>query len=212
MTANNETENSHQHWESIYRQKEDSQMSWFQESPAFSLELIRRWAPKKENRIIDVGGGSSRLVDELLTLGYHDLSVLDISQSALDRSRQRVGHLGENVNWIASDIRDFAPERPFNLWHDRALIHFMTSESHKQSYLQTLDRSTTNHAKCIFAAFSYRGPEKCSGLVIEQYDQEKLSALLGPRYQPLECFEKEHLTPSGKLQAFLFCVFEKMEN
>ena len=162
------------HWENVYRNKQPDEVSWFQQHPEKSLEIIREARVGLNDSVIDVGGGASGLVDRLLAAGYSDLSVMDIAGTALQHSKSRLGPAAARVSWIESDVLQFEPSRPYALWHDRAVFHFLTRESDRRNYLHVLQKALLPGGQVIIATFAPDGPEKCSGLVVERYDADKL--------------------------------------
>lgn len=196
-----------EHWETVYNTKSPEQVSWTQKIPALSLEWIESFQLPKNAAIIDIGGGDSTLVDFLLEKGYEDITVLDISETALEKARQRLGDKSKKVNWIQADVTDFKPDRSYDLWHDRATFHFLTETEQVAKYL-ALAGSIVNNIMMI-GTFSIDGPAKCSGLPITQYSEEKLAALFDKDFEKMNCRYKDHITPFNTIQNFLFCVFRK---
>lgn len=197
------------HWEAIYRDKSPLEVSWYQQEPALSLELIRRSGVGLDAPIIDVGGGASVLVDRLQAAGYTKLSVLDLSAQALTCARRRLGSAAEHIDWIEADITDFQPPRQYALWHDRAVFHFLTDAADRARYVEVLQRALSPGGHLIIAAFAIGGPEKCSGLDIVQYDADKLLAALGPGFELVETRAEAHITPAGGEQQFNYFRFIK---
>ena len=197
------------HWEAVYEQKGETQVSWFQESPQLSLDLIARLAPAPDAAIIDVGGGASRLVDELVKSGYGDVTVLDLSQAALQAAQTRLGAQAAKVDWVAADATDWRPARTFDLWHDRAAFHFLTDPADRARYLERLTAGLKPGGHAIIATFALDGPEKCSGLPIVRYDAAGLSAELGAAFALVETRAQDHMTPWGSLQKFQFSIFRR---
>lgn len=195
------------HWEEVYRQKPEDTVSWFQLRPEISLELIRAAGARKTDALIDVGGGASRLVDALLAESFADVSVLDISEIALDKDRARLGEAAARVHWIAADIIEWRPQRQYRLWHDRAVFHFLTDAAERAAYRDNLEAALLPGGTAIIASFSLQGPERCSGLPVQRYSPESLAAELGARFQLTERREEAHHTPAGKIQNFQYSVF-----
>ena len=195
------------HWEEIYSTRSPEQVSWTQTVPHTSLDFIRRFNLPKEAGIIDIGGGDSPLAGFLLDEGYQNITVLDISEAALERAKQRLGVKAEQVNWIVSDISDFRPEKKYHLWHDRAAFHFLTTPEQVGAYLDIAGRAVEQYL--LMATFSDNGPEKCSGLPVKQYSAAELERTLAGVFQKIECINTDHLTPFNTLQNFTFCSFEK---
>lgn len=192
------------HWENIYRDKSPEDVSWYQREPSLSLQLIRNTRLAHDEPVIDVGGGSSILADYLIWEGYSNLAVLDISGNALARARNRLGDDAKNVEWYENDITDFEAPLQFSLWHDRAVFHFLTAESDRKRYVKTLQNSLKPGGHLIISAFAIGGPDKCSGLDIVQYDDEKLLAELGENFELIEAQGEIHITPAQKEQKFMY--------
>jgi SAM-dependent methyltransferase len=200
--------NDKAHWEGVYAGGYED-VSWFQARPDFSLRLIRSTGIAKDAGIIDVGGGASSLVDCLLGEGYSPLAVLDISPSAIGYARKRLGDGAKRVSWFEADVTTFDPPRRFGLWHDRAVFHFLTDEAQRRAYVQTLRRTLTPDGAVIIATFAKDGPTRCSGLPVERYDAQKISAELGPEFSLVEQVREVHRTPPGNEQAFVYFDFRK---
>ena len=197
------------HWETVYETKTPEQVSWTQEIPKTSLDFINDFNLPKNAKIIDVGGGDSKLVDFLLDEGYTNITVLDISEKALEKAKSRLGRKADSVTWIVSDITEFEPTTKYDLWHDRAAFHFLTSEMEKEKYLKTVKQWVEGYL--IIGTFSEEGPKKCSGLEIQQYTEESLSLMLENGFQKLSCVTQDHITPFETVQNFLFCSFKKLK-
>ena len=192
------------HWEKVYGEKPVDQVSWFQAEPRVSLALIEAAGLGKQDRIIDIGGGASVLVDFLLQRGYRHPAVLDISAAALAHARARLGARADQVEWQESDVTEFTPAREFSLWHDRAVFHFLTHAADRVKYRQVLESALLPRGQVIIATFAKGGPEKCSGLDIVQYDAASLGAELGPGFELLETREEIHHTPRATDQLFTY--------
>lgn len=193
------------HWEHVYETKQAHQVSWTQEIPQTSIDLINTFSPKKNDAIIDIGAGDSKLVDYLLENGFTNITVLDISSKAIERAKQRLGDKADLVNWIVSDINTFIPKQKYELWHDRAAFHFLTQEEHINNYANLVAGFTS---KLILGTFSVDGPQKCSGLAITQYDEDKMCTLFEAKgFIKQQCSRVDHTTPSGVVQNFQFCTF-----
>jgi SAM-dependent methyltransferase len=201
---------SRKHWETVYENKNPDQVSWTQEKPETSLEFIHSFGLKKTAKIIDIGGGDSKLVDYLLDAGFENISVLDISAKALEKAKNRLGERANKVNWIASDISEFKPNMTFDLWHDRATFHFLTTPDQIKKYM-ILARKSVNGFLTI-GTFSQDGPNKCSGLEIKQYNEQQLTSELKNGFDKIKCVTRDHLTPFGTAQNFLFCSFKRQLN
>ena len=200
------SENRKNHWENVYETKSPQEVSWTQEIPV-SLDLIRSLNLPEDAPIIDIGGGDSNLVDFLLDEGYQDVTVLDISQKAIDRAKIRLGKRAENVNWIVSDIVAFKPERNYLLWHDRATFHFLTSDVEIEAYVNLTKQYASRFL--IIGTFSENGPLKCSGLEITRYSDTRISQLFSPDFKVMDSFTSDHTTPFCTTQNFRFTSFSK---
>ena len=198
-----------EHWDDTYRTKAETRVSWYQPDPERSRALIEAAAPMRTAGIIDVGGGASRLVDRLLADGYGDLTVLDVSAVALDRSRTRLGPGAEAVHWIVADITRWQPSRTWDVWHDRAVFHFLVDESGQDAYLGALKQATRAGSAVVIATFALAGPERCSGLPVQRYDAKTLAARLGPDFELVSETTEGHVTPAGATQDFQYGVFRR---
>ena len=197
------------HWQGIYREKSPQDVSWYQQQPKVSMELIQRCGVNKDDAVIDVGGGASVLVDHLCKEGYTNLTVLDISSTALESARNRMGQIAEEIEWLESDITEFSPPRQYSLWHDRAVFHFLTEKDDRRRYVDSLNQALKPGGHLIIAAFAIGGPDKCSGLDIVQYDAPKLMAELGNEFELLETVDELHKTPANKEQHFGYFLLQK---
>jgi len=195
------------HWETVYETKTPNQVSWTQETPKISLEYIQSFKLKKTAKIIDIGGGESKLVDYLLDEGFENITVLDISEKALEKAQKRLGDKAVKVNWVVSDITEYNPEITFDVWHDRATFHFLTNTEHINKYIKTARNFVTGFL--VIGTFSENGPTKCSGLEIKQYNQEELTSKLNNGFEKIRCVTKNHKTPFNTIQNFLFCSFKR---
>ncbi len=197
------------HWEEVYRTRPTTEVSWFQAEPALSLALIRTAEIGSDEPIIDIGGGASLLVDRLLAEGFAQLTVLDISGVALSHARGRLGSQAEAVEWIEGDVTHFEPPRPFALWHDRAVFHFLTEVADRRRYVQTMARSLRPGGEALIATFAVDGPTRCSGLEVVQYDRQRLTAEVGEHFTLLESLEETHTTPANAEQRFAWFRLRK---
>ena len=195
-----------QHWEEVYTTKSTDSVSWFQPHAELSLDLIRATGLGKDAGIIDVGGGASTLVDDLLANGYNDLTVLDLSSRALDAARKRLGKDESHVRWIVADITEVdLPARRYDIWHDRAVFHFLTTPEQREAYVQTVFRSVKPGGHVIVATFAEDGPLECSGLPVMRYRPEELHGQFGEAFTLLKHTKEAHHTPAGKVQQFVYC-------
>lgn len=197
------------HWERIYSSKKSDEFSWTQDTPATSISFLKGFNVSKSAPIIDIGGGESKLVDYLLNEGYTDVTVLDISEKALERAKTRLGDNALKVNWIVSDITDFVPTRQYAIWHDRATFHFLTEKSQIKKYVSIASGTLTGDGFMTIGTFSENGPEKCSGLQIKKYSEDILTSVLQSFFDKLKCIKEDHVTPFQIVQNFLFCSFQK---
>lgn len=195
------------HWDTVYRTKASDAVSWYRLHLETSIELVQRVAPELSASIIDVGGGESTLVDDLLAKGYRNISVLDISPTAIDVARKRVRDPGQNVTWIVGDITRVAlPGQSYDLWHDRAVFHFLTAQEDRAAYVQRVADSMKPGGHVIVATFGPEGPTQCSGLDVVRYDAQSLHAEFGRHFQLMESTTELHQTPFGTTQQFLYCL------
>jgi ubiquinone/menaquinone biosynthesis C-methylase UbiE len=200
------------HWENIYRTKQPGEVSWTQEVPETSLTFIHSFQLSRQARIIDIGGGDSRLVDYLLDEGFENIRVLDISGQALDRAKDRLGLRADKVTWVEQDITEFRSDEPIDLWHDRAAFHFFTTEAQITAYLSIARHNLQKGGYAVIGTFSEQGPDRCSGLPIKQYSEESLSKQLNQGFQKIKCVTEDHSTPFHTTQNFLFCSFKRLPN
>lgn len=197
-----------EHWEQIYDTKAPDQVSWYSPHLETSLELIERAAPSKKAAIIDIGGGASTLVDDLLARGYRNLTVLDISQAAIDTARKRLGADADHVHWLVGDITHVALEpAQFAVWHDRAVFHFLTAPTDRGDYVREVLYAVKPGGHVIISTFGPEGPTRCSGLDVVRYDADSLHREFGQRFRLLDSFTQQHRTPFGTTQQFLYCLF-----
>ena len=196
-----------EHWEKVYQNKSPDEVSWYQPSPALSLQLIANTRLAFDAPIIDVGGGASTLVDELCDSGYSNVSVLDVSASALAYAKQRCADKVSGVHWYEEDVTCFKPPHRFALWHDRAVFHFLTGRADREDYIRVLKQSVEPGGHIIMMTFAIDGPKKCSGLDIVQYDEDKLISELGPGFELIEAGFDVHFTPAGNQQKFAYFRF-----
>ena len=198
------------HWETVYETKNPDQVSWTQEIPITSLEFITSFGLNKTAKIIDIGGGDSKLVDYLVDEGFENITVLDISAKSLEKAKKRLGEKANKVNWIVSDIVDFVPNMTFDVWHDRATFHFLTTSEQIKKYMKTARESVSGFL--TIGTFSDNGPKTCSGLEIKQYNENELSSEMKGGFDKIKCLTEDHLTPFGTTQNFLFCSFKRQFN
>jgi 2-polyprenyl-3-methyl-5-hydroxy-6-metoxy-1,4-benzoquinol methylase len=197
------------HWESIFKARPDAEHSWYQPNPEASLTMLKQCGLTTDARVIDVGAGDSKLVDELLERGYRNISVLDISATALDRTKRRLGSRGDHLHWIVSDVLDFEPQERFDAWHDRAAFHFLLTETDVRRYADLVTKAIRPGGCLVIGTFSLKGPKNCSGLEIRQYDSDQLSRVFGDSFILIQSFQDTHITPAGVHQEFVFCRFRR---
>jgi len=197
------------HWEEVYTSKDETNVSWFQDNPAPSLELIEQAQGGRDSGIIDIGGGASRLADGLLARGFRHLTVLDISAAALDLAALRLGRRASEVQWIIADVTEWHPSRRFDVWHDRAAFHFLVDPVDRAAYVARLRSALVPGGHAIIATFAADGPDTCSGLPVHRYDAASLATELGAEFTLVDCRPHDHVTPWNSSQRFQFSVFQK---
>jgi SAM-dependent methyltransferase len=185
------------HWETVYTKKSENEVSWFQENPAPSLDLIAKVGATPGSAIIDIGGGASRLVDNLVKRGFEDVTVLDISEAALGAAKARLGEAAAQVHWMVADATIWEPLKAYEIWHDRAAFHFLTEEHDRSAYVARLGRALKTGGYAIIATFALDGPERCSGLQIVRYDPASLGKTLGRAFELIDTQRHTHATPWG---------------
>lgn len=200
------------HWERIYQLKKLTEVSWYQAVPKTSLSFLNWLNIPKTAKVIDVGGGDSFFVDNLLDLGYQNITVLDISETAIKRAQKRLGERSKQVQWIVSDIINFEPTEIYDFWHDRAAFHFLTSEDDIKTYVSTAQQCIAKAGHLVIGTFSKSGPLKCSGIEIMQYSEDSMEQQFAPFFEKLDCQTIDHTTPFNTTQNFLFCSFKKLGN
>ena len=200
---------SKNHWERIYSTKKSNEVSWTQEIPSTSLNFLRSFNITKNSSIIDIGGGESRLVDFLLGEGFNDVTVLDISGHALQHAKDRLGEKADKVQWIVSDITEFKPTRKYDVWHDRATFHFLTTRTQINKYVSLATNFINTSGYMTIGTFSDHGPNKCSGIDVAKYSERTLNNVLKSHFEKIRCITEDHITPFRTHQNFLFCSFRK---
>ena len=186
-----------------------NEVSWYQPTPEHSLDFIKQLAVPATASIIDIGGGDSFLVDHLLQMRYSDITVLDISEAAIQKAKQRLGKKAKLIKWVVSDILDFKTDKQFDCLHDRAAFHFLTDPTEIENYLALAQQYISPSGKMIIGTFSTEGPDKCSGLPVKQYNENMLGATLKKWFIKIRCITTDHITPFKTIQNFLFCSFQK---
>ncbi|RLP25937.1 class I SAM-dependent methyltransferase [Mesorhizobium sp. YM1C-6-2] len=204
-------EGNRAHWDNAYATKGEAGVSWFEDVPAVSLELIRQAGAGPASSVIDIGGGASRLADALLREGVGRITVLDISPAALDAAKARVGAAADDIEWIAADVTEWKPERRYDIWHDRAAFHFLTEADARAAYVERLRTALKPGGHAVIATFALDGPERCSGLPVMRYDPAGLAEVLGPSFELVGQRRNVHTTPWGSPQSFQFSLFRRVE-
>lgn len=197
------------HWARVYTEKAPSEVSWYQAEPEASLRALDRLGARPDSALIDVGGGASNLIDALLERGWQDLTVLDIALSAIEAARNRLGPAADEVTWLVADITEWQPSRRYDVWHDRAVFHFLTEPEQREAYRRALSSGLAPDGLVIMATFAPDGPERCSGLPVQRYDPAALAKELGSGFRLVESWRQEHVTPWGSSQAFTWCAFRR---
>jgi SAM-dependent methyltransferase len=195
------------HWENVYSTKREAEVSWFQELPSPSLELIELFAATRHSAIVDIGGGASRLVDALVTEGYEHLTVLDISATALDVAKARIGAKAHLVQWLVADVTKWEPSKTYDVWHDRAAFHFLTSAADQAAYVTRVRRALRRGGHAIIGTFALDGPLRCSGLPVARHDAASLGRILGVDFVIIDTRRHDHQTPGSATQRFQFSTF-----
>ncbi len=203
--------NARTHWEHVYATRSPTQVSWYQEQAQLSLQLMQRAGVSPAARVIDVGGGASTLVDGLVAAGFQDVTVLDISGAALQLARQRLGPAAAGVTWVEADVTEVAlPGQAYDVWHDRAVFHFLARPADRQRYADAVRHAVRKGGHVIIATFALDGPERCSGLETVRYDPGSLHGELGAGFMLVDHAHETHRTPSGGEQAFLYGYFRRL--
>ena len=202
--------NKKEHWEQVFNTKGANEVSWYQPTPLQSLDFVKQLAISLDAAIIDVGGGDSLFVDHLLHLGYKNITVLDISATAISRAKMRLGEKAGAVKWIVSDVLQLNSEEQYDCWHDRAAFHFLTTAPEIDKYLSVAQKHISATGKLIIGTFSPAGPQKCSGLPVKQYSEKMLTSTLQKWFSKIRCIRTDHITPFKTIQQFLFCSFQKI--
>jgi len=199
------------HWDAVYRTRRPESVSWFQPSLRLSLEMIRRTGLGRDAALIDIGGGASTLIDDLLSIEYNDVTILDISSEALLIAKARLGERARSVNWIEGDITTVSlPPLRFDLWHDRAVFHFLSAESERGAYSDAMKGAVRPGGFAVIATFGPNGPLKCSGLDTARYSPDSLGRMFGDAFALTASEVEIHTTPSGARQEFVYCLFQKL--
>ena len=198
------------HWENIYQNKNEDEVSWFQKTPNTSINIINSIKITKQSKIIDVGSGRSRLFKTLIEQGYNNLTYLDISESAAKKSKIFLGEQSKKIEWIVEDVLNFEPKQNFDVWHDRAVFHFLTDKNQIKKYVDLVSRNISNNGYLIIGTFSEQGPLKCSGLEVFRYSESLIKTTFIESFALLNSFKIDHSTPFNTTQNFLFSVLKKI--
>lgn len=198
-----------EHWEKIYQHKQLSEVSWYEPVPATSLKIISELSLSKDAAIIDIGGGDSLLADQLLELGYTNITVLDISSIAIEKAKTRLGPKAGLIKWVVSDMLLYSGTERYDLWHDRAAFHFLTDPEDQQLYLQLINKNLKEDGYLVVSTFSLEGPSTCSTLPVQQYSESTLLDLFSDYFSKIRCYTDDHITPFQTVQQFIFCFFQK---
>lgn len=204
------TSDEQKHWVQVYEEKAPTEVSWYQASPEPSLRALSRFGASASSSFIDVGGGASNLVDALLEHGWQDITVLDIAASALEVAKARIGQLADKVHWEVADITKWHPARRFDVWHDRAVFHFLTEPQQREAYRQALSQGVVVGGLVIIATFALDGPERCSDLPVQRYDAPGLADEMGNMLRLIDAWREQHVTPWGAKQSFNWCAFRRV--
>lgn len=196
------------HWDKIYYSRTPDEMSWTQGYPDISMKLLKLSGVTKTAKIIDIGGGNGTFVSHLLKKGFQNLTVVDISKEAIEKTKTLMGPLADKIEWIVSDILDFVPTKSYDYWHDRATFHFLTEQNEIDRYIEIVNKAISLSGFLSIGTFSTAGPTKCSGLEIKQYSEKTLTATLNDNFEKVKCLTEDHLTPKKSVQNFLFCLLK----
>jgi trans-aconitate methyltransferase len=197
------------HWEAVYTTKGENEVSWFQENPSPSLELIDLAGSTPDSAIVDIGGGASRLVDGLVASRFNHLTILDVSEAALEAAKTRLGARASQVQWIVADVTKWDSTQTFDIWHDRAAFHFLIDAADRSAYVTCMKRAVKPGGHVIIGTFAPDGPEKCSGLLVNRYDATSLAKELGQGFELIDSRRHDHSTPWNSAQRFQFCTFRR---
>lgn len=199
----------HDHWERVYMTKSEKAVSWYQPVFTKSLNLIRAAVSDTASSVIDIGGGASTLIDSLLDVGYDDLTVMDVSEAALNQAKIRLAERARFVTWIAADITNWLPPRTWDVWHDRAVFHFLNEPTAQASYITALEAGTRAGSIAVISTFALDGPDRCSGLPVQRYSATSLAQRIGPLFELVTEDVEHHVTPGGAAQSFIYAVLKR---
>lgn len=198
------------HWEKVFETKDTTKVGWYQPIPETSIRLIKKLNIDKTSKIIEVGCGDSFLSDFLIENGYWGITLLDISAKALEIIKYRLGEKAKVLSFLAADVTEFSTAEKYNLWHDRAVFHFLTNENDRNKYINNASEKLVSGGYLVLGTFSHDGPDMCSGLNVKQYSEEEITEIFSSNFRKIECFTENHQTPSGKSQNFLFSIFQRI--
>ena len=202
--------NTKEHWENIYKTKQLNEVSWYQPKPETSIEIFNSFNLPKTANIIDVGAGDSFFVDYLLDNNFINITVLDISENAINRAKKRLGNRSKKVKWIIANSATFKSSETYDFWHDRAAFHFLTKAEEISSYIKNLNKNLTSSGKLVIGTFSENGPQKCSGIKVTRYSEKKITETFQNYFKKIDCLIIDHKTPFNTTQNFIFCSFKKI--
>ena len=202
--------NTKEHWENIFKTKQLNEVSWYQPKPETSIEIFNSFNLPKTANIIDVGAGDSFFVDFLLDNNFVNITVLDISENAINRAKKRLGNRSKKVKWIIANSATFKSSESYDFWHDRAAFHFLTKAEEISSYIKNLNKNLNSSAKLVIGTFSENGPQKCSGIKVTRYSEKKMTETFQNYFKKIECLIIDHKTPFNTTQNFIFCSFKKL--
>jgi 2-polyprenyl-3-methyl-5-hydroxy-6-metoxy-1,4-benzoquinol methylase len=202
-------EDRKEHWNKVYENKKATEVSWYEPMPETSLDYITDCKLEKDAAIIDIGGGDSFLAEFLIGRGFTDITVVDISENAINRAKDRLGEKADDITWVIGDAAEFEPQRQYDLWHDRAAFHFLTEDAQVEKYMQNVQKAVKPGGYVVMGTFSETGPTKCSGIEIRQYSINDMQQLFADGFTTMSCKNIDHETPSGGKQNFTFCSFRK---
>ena len=199
------------HWDNVYLTRAVTDVSWFEETPNVSLDLIAATGVTTDAAVIDIGGGASRLIDALLDRRFQDVTVLDLSAQALAATKARLGSRASKVHWLIADVTKWHPPQAYDVWHDRAVFHFLTSAEDRAIYAERVSKAVRPNGHVIIGTFAPDGPERCSGLPVMRHDSTSLGDMLGGAFKLIECRRQDHRTPTGAIQHFQFSRFQRAD-
>jgi 2-polyprenyl-3-methyl-5-hydroxy-6-metoxy-1,4-benzoquinol methylase len=204
------TISTEKHWENTSKAQESNTVSWYQETCSTTLDILKELKLDTDSAIIDVGSGTTLLIDSLIKIGLKNITALDISNTALSKAKKQLGKNADQINWINADITKWSPDQTYDVWHDRAVYHFLVNEPDRKAYINTLKNTLKLGGSLIISSFGLEGPEKCSGLPVRRHSPEMFDEELGPSFKRIQCTHEDHQTPTGSNQRFIFCRYERL--